>query len=155
MPLTPLLIDRLQHDFPDFLFTPTNEFRWSFTQKTIFYDPLGETALLLHELAHALLGHADYTRDIQLIEMERDAWQYAKQKLFAIYGLEATDDEAENALDTYRDWLHARSTCPQCESTGVQIKESLYKCLACMTKWQVNDARICALRRYIVTQKTP
>lgn len=80
--------------------------------------------------------------------MERDAWQYAKDTLGQTYDQAILDDTVEDALDSYRDWLHARSTCPACQATGIQTKKEEYKCLACRTKWRVNEARICALRRY-------
>lgn len=107
-----------------------------------------DAALLLHELAHAVLKHADYTRDIELIEMERDAWDHARTVLAPRYSVPIDDAIIEDSLDTYRDWLHARSTCPDCQAIGIQIKLHHYRCLACGAQWKVNDARICALRRY-------
>jgi hypothetical protein len=84
-----------------------------------------------------------------LVKMERDAWHQAVI-LGQKYNINITIDNAEDSLDTYRDWLHSRSTCPFCRATGIEVKKHLYTCLACNVKWNVNDARICALRRYII-----
>jgi hypothetical protein len=149
MPSITSLADRLQRDYPDIIFTEGDDFHWSPSNKTVTYTQSSEDqASLLHELSHALLGHTDYKKDISLIEMERDAWQYAKDNLGPVYDLPIIDEITEDALDSYRDWLHARSTCPACQATGIQTKREEYKCLACRTKWRVNEARICALRRY-------
>lgn len=151
MPSTTSLATNLQNDFPAFVFTASDEFRWSPQDKTIFYDHTSDdTASLLHELSHALLDHTEYTKDIELIEMERDAWEYATSTLARKYNVTIGGDVVQNSLDTYRDWLHARSTCPQCKATGVQTKKNQYKCVMCGTKWRVNDARVCALRRYTI-----
>jgi len=120
---------------------------WSHAESTIDFVNNGDTGLLLHELAHALLNHIDYSRDIELLVMERQAWDKAKE-LATKYDLEIEDEFIQSNLDTYRDWLHSRSTCPKCNANGLQIKSSLYHCLACNNKWRVNEARTCALRRY-------
>jgi hypothetical protein len=125
------------------------EFRWSPQEKKVFYNQSShDTSSLLHEMAHAILGHAQYNKDIELIEMERDAWNYAATNLAPAYQLQVTNEDMQDALDTYRDWLHARSTCPNCKASGVQTKKYQYKCIACATNWRVNEARVCALRRY-------
>ncbi|HSW77410.1 MAG TPA: hypothetical protein VLG36_01270 [Candidatus Chromulinivoraceae bacterium] len=147
-----LLINRLQSAYPDLLFDARNEFHWSPENETITYPKdTDDTSSLLHEVAHAVLEHASYTRDIELIKMERAAWQYAQTHLAPFYEVTIPDDFVEDSLDTYRDWLHARSLCPQCSATGIQIKTAEYKCVACHAHWQVNEARICALRRYKIT----
>lgn len=149
MPSIISLITRLQADFPDFTFAAGDEFRWSPDDTTIFYDQAStDQASLLHELSHAILGHKDYIKDIVLLELERSAWTYAQEKLAKTYEVTIDVDQVEDALDTYRDWLHARSICPGCLATGIQTKKNEYRCIICTTKWRVNDARICALRRY-------
>lgn len=149
MPSTSSLIHKLITNFPQFTFTPGGDFRWDPQEKAIFYRD-DNPAALLHEVAHALLNHAAYVRDLELLAMERDAWEYAKSTLSPAYGITIVDDEIDRSLDTYRDWLHARSTCPTCQATGIQTKENAYTCLACHTHWRVNEARLCALRRYKV-----
>lgn len=80
--------------------------------------------------------------------MERDAWNRAKTQLGPQYAVDIKDSAIEQALDSYRDWLHARSTCPNCTATGFQTKKQHYSCLACGEKWRVNEARLCGLKRY-------
>lgn len=151
MPSTTSLVTKLQQDYPEIAFAAGDEFRWSPSEATILYDPrTHDNASLLHELAHALLHHTTYTKDIELIEMERDAWSYACTQLTNHYDTTISDEQIQGSLDTYRDWLHARSTCPRCKATGVQVKQRQYKCLACTTNWRVNEARVCALRRYTI-----
>lgn len=152
MPLTSLL-RKLQTDFPAISFQPGTEFFWSPSEATVHFndtDPLRDS-LLLHELAHGLLGHQEYSRDIELIAMESAAWEKARE-LAPTYGVEIEEDALQDHLDTYRDWLHARSLCPQCDATGLQGTKKTYRCLACGHQWRANDAQICALRRYHVTE---
>lgn len=150
------LIPQLKTDFPQFRFSSSDEFRWSPKEATIYYDiSSNDPSTLLHELSHAILDHKDYTKDISLLELERDAWEYARQTLAPRYDIVVLDDTVQDSLDTYRDWLHARSTCPNCSATGVQQQQKAYKCLACRTIWRVNDARFCSLRRYKLKNNTP
>jgi ribosomal protein L37AE/L43A len=139
------LIDRLRADFPEFQFTESARARWSPDQATVYFGE--EAATLLHELGHATLGHHDFNQDIELLKMERDAWTRA-QELAAKYSVQISDSEIENVLDAYRDWLHARSLCPNCTQTGVQRAADLsYYCVNCGTNWVANDARSCGLKR--------
>ena len=149
MPSITSLAAKLAIDFPDLQFQASDEFRWSPLSHMVIFDKTSnDKASLLHELSHALLGHDDYLKDIELIAMERDAWEYAQEKLCDKYAVTLSEEDIEDALDTYRDWIHARSTCPECVSTGIQTKKYAYRCIACDSLWKVNDARICALRRY-------
>lgn len=143
------LTNQLQKHFPEFLFVQGDDYSWSPDNQSIFYRDDDDQPQLLHELGHALLGHASYDFDINLLEMERDAWSKARQ-VGSEYAIRLSDETIQTALDSYREWLHARSTCPQCGSTGLQIDGEHYHCLACATLWRVNDARRCGLRRYII-----
>jgi hypothetical protein len=122
-------------------------FSWNHTACAISYDPAGAPDYLLHEFAHALLGHTTYRRDVQLLEMERDAWKHARL-LADEYRIPIDPDLVEDSLDTYRNWLHARALCPSCDATGLQEGQHTYRCIACRQTWRVNDARTCSLRRY-------
>lgn len=152
---TASLVPKLIADYPQLTFLAGDVFHWHPETRTITYlEESHDIASLLHEVAHALLEHQDFKRDVELIEMERDAWRYAADTLAPRYHSVITPDIIEDSLDTYRDWLHARSTCPTCQATGVQIKQRLYRCLACRSEWTVNDARQHALRRHL-TKKYP
>lgn len=142
------LIQQLKADYPRLSFAKGSDFSWSPSNATVYYkqEP-GSDPFLLHELSHGLLGHSEYGRDIELITMERAAWDKASE-LAAIYGRAIDESLIETTLDSYRDWLHARSTCPACQATGLQTKKCIYTCPACSHSWRVNEARVCALRRY-------
>ena len=150
MALTPSLLARLSADFSHLSFKESDQgFSWSPESSTVSYtagDPLAD-ALLLHETAHSQLGHHQYLKDVELLGMETDAWEKALE-LGAAYGVAITDDHIQSHLDTYREWLHERSRCPACTATGQQTGIRLYRCLACTHEWRVNDAKVCALRRY-------
>lgn len=150
MPSTTLKICNLKKDYPQFKFKQSDNFFWSSTENTIFYceDVDNRLVLLLHELSHALLGHDDYLYDIELITKERQAWDYAKI-LAKKYQVKIDNQIVQSNLDSYRDWIHQRSTCPKCRAIGVQSEKCVYKCPVCKQSWQVNEARNCKLRRYI------
>lgn len=143
------IVSRLKTDFPQFRFKESDDFFWSPIKKTIYYNPKVEyfDSLLLHELAHALLNHRRFSSDIGLIILERQAWNYAI-KLGDTYNIEIIDGVAQYSLDSYRDWLHKRSTCPVCAANGVQFKKQRYTCPSCNNIWKVNLATKRRLYRY-------
>ena len=149
MEQTTLLIEKLKNNSPGIAFVVGDEFGWNSKTKTVTYDESSPEleAYLLHECGHALLGHDDYERDIDLIAMERDAWKTA-QEIAATHNLIIQSDTVQDALDTYRDWMHARALCPTCGAAGIETSKHEYTCVSCRGKWQVNEARRCALRRY-------
>lgn len=151
MAKTNSLVAKLKADFPDIHFKVDDDFYWSPSTKTVHTAPVKNTddaRMLLHEVAHAILGHSHFKRDIDLVKIEREAWDYVQKTLAPRYAVPASDDDIEDMLDTYREWLHARSTCPHCSMTGIQTDTSLYHCLGCGYDWRVNDARRCGLKRY-------
>ena len=145
-----MLLDQLRTAYPKFRFISDETYAWLPEQHAICYreeDP--DTSQLFHELAHALLGHHGYDRDIALLAIERDAWHLA-ENLAVEYGVIIDEDTREDAMDSYRDWLHARSLCPQCGVNGVQVTAREYHCFMCQARWSVNDARICGLKRTLI-----
>lgn len=150
MAVTSSLVTKLRKDFPHIHFEKSDLFRWSPEEETVYIGAMRtarDRATLLHELGHAMCGHSDFTHDIELLKMEREAWTKA-QAAAPNYGVEIDEGIVEEALDTYRDWLDARSRCPNCHQTGVQESDAIYQCLICHVGWRVNDARQCGLRRY-------
>lgn len=149
MQSTASIISQLSSDNPRLSFEPGDYFAWSPAKQTVYYVKDSKDAIyfILHELAHALLKHESYSRDIELISMERQAWDHAIT-MGEKYKVAIDDELAQSNLDSYRDWLHARSTCPNCTATGIQDTKDTYSCLACGHNWRVNEARICELRRY-------
>ncbi len=128
-----------------------DDFMWSKTRNelTVVTDEPAQYAL--HELAHALLKHADFNLDIELLTHEREAWDFARSVLMPKYGLSIDESVVEESLDTYREWMHTRSLCPSCGLSCLQTKASTYVCVNCRCSWRPNDARRCALRRYKLT----
>lgn len=147
------LVKQLRRDYPDILFQSGANDAWNPIEAIVHYRHSSDSPdQLLHELGHALLMHTSYKRDIELVGMERDAWTKA-QEIAQKYDLSIDNESIDTHMDTYRDWLHARSTCPQCESNGLQTDSHLYQCLACDITWRVNDARTCGLKRYVLQTK--
>jgi len=141
---------KLLQDFNAYSFRADKGFSWSSDSATIAYkQPTAFTDiwLLLHEIAHAELGHRHYHYDIDLTRMEAEAWDYAKKSIAPHYKLIIDGDFIEDTLDTYRLWLHARSTCPRCTQTGAQATKNTYSCINCRCSWQVYEARLCGVRR--------
>jgi hypothetical protein len=147
---TASLIKKLKTAYPRFIFKQADDYLWSPSEQAVYFsDDNNGHGYLLHELSHGLLRHVDYSHDIELIAMERAAWDKAVE-LAKDYNLDINDETIESNLDSYRDWLHARSTCPVCSATGLQTKKLTYSCPACSHKWRVNEARVCALRRFSI-----
>lgn len=140
---------RVTADFSQFNFESGENFYWSFSKNTIFYleDSPHFESQLLHELGHALCNHQRFSKDIDLVKMELEAWEKAKN-LAKNYNIKIPQDLIEDHLDTYRDWLHRRSLCAKCKINGFQQDDSVYVCPACQRRWRANDARFTELRRY-------
>jgi len=147
------LAKQITADFPHITFAQGTDFRWAPTEQTIYHPKIQTTdhlRQLLHEVGHALLGHATYPSDVELLNMEREAWRHAAQTLAPRYGvtLDMESEIVRESLDSYSYWLSARSTCPHCQAIGTAQGDNSYRCLVCQQVWRVNDARTCQLRRY-------
>jgi hypothetical protein len=147
MPELDALLNRIASDHPDLQFIESAHFSWHAGKKHVFFKSAGGQTkqnmwALLHELGHALLSHTDYRHDIELLQMEVAAWERAR-KLATHYGLSIQEDYIQDCLDTYRDWLHLRATCPTCYARSLQASSSLYKCFNCQTEWSVTRSRLC------------
>ena len=114
MPLDQLIPHLTQHAHASGLaplsFRSSSHFHWHYPSRTVYYDPhdAQATAYLLHEYGHALLGHCGYARDVQLVAMERAAWN-AGCRVGTGWQVTVDDELIESSLDTYRDWLHAHT----------------------------------------------
>jgi len=138
------LVEKLSLDYPDFKFKTGSQEHWSPKTQTITYnpdEPLEKFAFaLLHELSHAILGHNTYASDFELLKLEAEAWELAAN-LGKKYGFAISEDHIQNCLDTYRDWLHRRSTCPKCGIHVLQKDSKNYQCYNCQTAWHVSSGR--------------
>lgn len=152
MPKVESLVNRLSLDHPSISFQAGDCFKWSPSTQTIVFDPntTSATLLLLHEVAHMLLEHNDYKFDIELLKREVEAWDLVKTALSAKYNVKFNSNLVEDIIDSYRDWLHSRSLCPNCQSIGSQIATKTYYCSQCGHKWRVNSAKFSELRRHLI-----
>ncbi len=153
------LLMQLAQQLPEVVFTAGESFYWSPESKTISYVPAtleNNQGIwsLLHEAGHALHDHSTYRSDFELLQLELDAWEAAKQ-LGEGLQMSIDEDYLQDCLDTYRDWLHRRSTCPTCGTNGLQSSPSLYQCYNCTASWSVTSSRFCrAYRQKTIVAKS-
>lgn len=141
------LLVAFRKTFPDISFVAADSFYWSPRKRVIHYD---ESSLreepgrwsLLHEAGHALLDHQTYSTDFDLLKIEVSAWEKAKV-LGKKHGHQIDENHIEDCLDTYRDWLYLRSTCPSCMNSSQQINSTTYRCFNCNSEWTVSASRKC------------
>jgi hypothetical protein len=100
----------------------------------------------LHETGHALLEHTAYTSDAELLYLEVAAWKHA-ELLASMLGVKIDDSHIQQCLDSYRDWLFARSSCPRCLSSSLQTEIDKYECFNCRVQWRVSRSRFCRIYR--------
>ncbi len=150
------IVTKLNTIYPNLKFTSSNSYYWSPETKEIFYkkglyDDIHQWSVL-HEAGHALLNHTNYNLDFQLLAIEIEAWEKAKEIANNI-GLSISNDHIQDCLDTYRDWLHRRSICPKCSNKSFQQRNrNYYRCFNCHTRWRVSSSRFC--RTYRMADKT-
>lgn len=137
-------------DHHQFSFVRSDDFKWSPSTNTIHYQPVGTDQrvlwTLLHELGHALLGHTRYATDIELVKIERQAWDKALE-VAAMYEIDIDPNHIEDCLDSYRDWSVKRATCPACATVSVQNQAAIYSCFNCLATWSVPSSPICRVMR--------
>lgn len=150
------LLKKLTKDYPHITFTSSSTFYWSPKEQTVYYDATKKADpaawALVHELSHGLLEHKTYKTDFELLQLEAEAWHKAKE-VGARYGIVIQEDHIQDCLDTYRDWLHARSKCPACGEHGLQQKNGDYVCINCENSWHVSSERFCRPYRRLARKK--
>ena len=144
------ILGTLRKKLPDVRFAEGETFCWSPAQELVTYcqssdDSQGKLSLL-HEAAHALLGHAVYRNDLELLLMEVAAWEKACE-LAGEFDIAFDAECIQDRLDTYRDWLHERSTCPRCSTASLQVSTNEYRCHNCFASWHVSTSRFCRAYR--------
>ena len=141
------VVEELKRQMPAVKFQAGVRFYWSPKVSLVSYNPnIPNKAELLcslfHEVAHAKLQHKTYSTDFELLKLEVLAWEEAKD-LATSFGTNIDEDYIQDCLDTYRDWLHKRSTCPTCGTVGVQCSQREHQCHNCNQPWSVTTARFC------------
>ncbi len=142
------LLNKLRRGFPQINFIAGDRFSWSPAKSQVIYNAATDKEdqfniwSLLHELGHGLLGHNTYDSDFELLSLEAQAW-YKAQEIAKDYSHTIDPEHIQDCLDTYRDWLYQRSTCPVCTSCSLQIDKKTYCCFNCGSTWQVSSSRLC------------
>ena len=151
------LLSKLKTDYPDIGFIKGEKFFWSPKDQAVTYaggstQPDISQWSLLHEVSHGVLGHKNYYTDFELVQLEVAAWQHAR-KISKKYGIKIDAEHVEDCLDTYRDWLHMRATCPTCRTVSTEKDPNTYECFNCHTNWHVSNSRFCRpYRRKTITK---
>jgi predicted RNA-binding Zn-ribbon protein involved in translation (DUF1610 family) len=149
-------LKKIKNDFKNIDFVESNKNSYSSEDSKIYYKPkktfLESASSLLHELGHLESQHKSYKTDIELLIMETEAWDKAK-RISKKYNIKIENNHIEDCLDSYRDWLHKRSTCPTCTQNGIQKEVLKYACINCGQIWQVSKSRFC--RTYRIKNTLP
>jgi hypothetical protein len=150
------IINFIREMLPNIKLEQGEAFSWAPEKELITYkknslNELGSQWALLHEAAHAKNGHTTYSSDIELLKLEVEAWEEARTLADSL-GIAIDEDHIQDCLDTYRDWLHNRSSCPGCGVVCIQTTSIQYSCHNCHTEWTVSASRFC--RPYRLTLKT-
>jgi hypothetical protein len=152
------LLRKLQTAYPAIHFAAGEQFCWSPETQEVYYKLVAgirskvetdqtDAWSLLHETGHALLEHASYRADLELLRLEVAAWDKARE-LATQFGVAIDEEHVQDCLDTYRDWLHKRSICPNCRTKCLQQDDhSHYRCFNCHTVWRVTTSRFCRAYR--------
>lgn len=125
------LITKLRKDNPELIIRDGKKFAFR-PPRTVILGPSEPFwgLLALHEVSHAVLKHKTFRTDVGRLRMETEAWEKARE-LASRYDLEWSEDFVQTQLDTYRDWLHQKSRCPNCGLTRFQTLDSQYHCPSC------------------------
>lgn len=134
------LVAQLKKDYPDFIFKSGSRFAFR-PPKTIIigpYEGKNTPLLLFHELGHALSKKYSYNLSVERLKIESLAWQAGKTAYLACQksgnypNLPPWNETfVEDNLDTYRNWLHQKSTCKSCGLTMYQSKDKTWSCPYC------------------------
>ena len=137
------LIDYLQKTYPSVHFAYAKRFKYHYKNRVFLENPEKSTTpptffalSTLHELGHALCKHKDYTTGVSRLKIEREAWERAKTAYLKLpSNLKSAfpwdENYVESSLDTYRIWLHQKSTCKNCGLTCYQTPDGVYHCPRC------------------------
>ncbi|MBQ6355310.1 hypothetical protein IJJ18_02745 [Candidatus Saccharibacteria bacterium] len=137
------LLNYLETAYPNFRFKVGNRFKFCYPNQISLENPENSAippaffALqTLHELGHALCKHKDYNTDVSRLKIERAAWEAAKTAYEKLPDdlrntFKWDKDYVEDSLDTYRDWLHKKSTCKTCGLTCYQTPDGKWHCPRC------------------------
>ncbi len=143
-----IILQHIKTNHSNVTYKKSNKSYWDPLSQTIFHNPNKNYAevTLLHELGHAINQDKQYKYDTDLLKMELQAWQQAN-KISKKLAIDIDKNYIEDCMDSYRNWLHARSKCPNCSQNSIQNSELKYVCLNCGCTWQTSRERFCRTYR--------
>lgn len=127
---------KIKSDFPEFRFVTGSRFAFRPPRTIVMpkeFDEVSDNTnslLFLHEVGHALSKHRDFKTEIGRLKMEVEAWEKARG-LCDKYGVSFDEDLVETELDSYRNFLHQKSRCPDCGLTRFQTPDGVFHCPKC------------------------
>lgn len=156
------LLHQLRIAYPSVTFCSGESFCWSPAESSIYYIDEQLTKdegvwALFHEVGHSSLEHQSFQSDFELLKLEVAAWDRAII-LAAKLDIIINPEHIEDCIDTYRDWLHRRSTCPTCGTICMQKSAKAYACHNCHSFWSVSSSRFCRsyrLKTYDIAKTLP
>ena len=123
--------EKLVKDFSDYRFVFGKKYAFRPPKTIVIGPPEPFSQLLaLHEVGHAICKHKSFKVDIERLKMENQAWEEAR-KLAKKYEVTIDEELIQDQIDTYRDWLHQKSRCPDCGLTRFQTPDGQYHCPRC------------------------
>lgn len=137
------LLDQINKLYPKISIVRGDVFYWSPSDQIVYFSELNNEVdnwSLLHEVGHAISEHKNFKSDFDLLLIEVEAWEQAK-KISKDLSISIDEDHIQDCLDTYRDWLYLRSTCPTCTNTSLQLNSRTYSCINCNQSWKVTQSR--------------
>ncbi len=143
-----IILQHIKTNYPYISYKKSEKSYWDPEIKTIYHNPKKELAdvTFLHELGHAICEHKQYKYDTDLLKMELEAWQKAR-KISKKVRIKLDNNYIEDCMDSYRNWLHSRSKCPECSQNSLQNSKLEYVCLNCGCIWQTSRERFCRTYR--------
>ena len=123
---------RVKTDFPSLKFVTGRKFAFRPPKTVVLPEDTSDCnpLLVLHEIGHALIGIFDFSTEIDRLKIEVMAWEKARE-LCSRYKVEVDEDLIQGELDSYRDWLHQKSRCPECGLTRFQTPDGVFHCPKC------------------------
>lgn len=129
-----IFLARVKADFSEVRFVLGCRFSFRPPRTVVFSNSDGTNGtrelLLLHELGHFLTGRFDFRTEVERLKIEVMAWEKARE-LAPLYGVFVDEDLIESELDSYRDYLHQKSRCPDCGLTRFQTPDAIWHCPQC------------------------
>ena len=129
-------LEKIKADYPQLRFISGQRFAFR-PPRTIVVDYSEKSnaspLLLLHEVGHALIGEYSYKTEVGRLKIEVRAWEKAKE-LANLYSVRVDKELIEGELDSYRDFLHQKSRCPECGLTRFQTPGGVFLCPKCDTR---------------------